>query len=94
MFVIRNIFKCKPGQAKNVIERLQAAMTLMPETSQRILVDHVADFWTVVLEIEVESVAAFEEQFQEYGRREDVQKAMTGYLDSVTSGRREIYRIV
>jgi hypothetical protein len=94
MFIIRNVFKCKPGQAKNVIEHLQNAMVLMPDTNQRILVDHVADFWTVVLEIEVESVAAFEEQFREYGRREDVQKAMTGYLDSVASGHREIYRIV
>jgi hypothetical protein len=94
MFIIRNIFKCKPGQAKNVIEHLQNAMALMPDSKQRILVDHVADFWTVVLELEVESVAAFEKQFQEYGQREDVQKAMTGYLDSVMSGHREIYRVL
>lgn len=94
MFVIRNVFKCKPGQAKNVIERLQNSMALMKETNQRILVDHVANFWTVVLEIETESLAEFEQQFQEYGQREDVQKAMSGYLDSVESGYREVFRIV
>ena len=25
MFVIRNVFKCKPGQAKNIIEKFKAA---------------------------------------------------------------------
>lgn len=94
MFVIRNVFKCKPGQAKNVIERFQKSMSLMENTNQRILVDHIADFWTVVLEIEVESLAGFEQQFREYGERADVQEAMSGYLDSVESGRREVFRIV
>jgi hypothetical protein len=47
-----------------------------------------------VLEIEVESVAGFEQQFREYGERADVQEAMSGYLDSVESGYREIFRIV
>lgn len=94
MFLIRNVFKCKPGKAKNLIEHLQNSMALMEETNQRILVDHVANFWTVVLEIETESLAEFEKQFQEYGQREDVQKAMSGYLDSVESGYREVFRIV
>ena len=76
MFVIRNVFKCKPGQAKNLIEKMQKSMALMEDTNQRILVDHIADFWTVVLEIEVESTSAFEQQFKEYGERADVQEAM------------------
>ena len=94
MFLIRNVFKCKPGQAKNVIERFQKSMSLMEDTKQRILVDHVADFWTVVIEIEVESLAGFEQQFREYGSRADVQEAMSGYMDSVESGYREIFRVV
>lgn len=94
MFLIRNVFKCKPGQAKNVIERFQKSMSLMTETKHRILVDHVAGFWTVVLEIEVEDLAAHERQLSDYGSRADVQQAMSGYLDSVESGYREIFRIV
>ena len=93
MFLIRNVFKCKPGQAKNLIERFQKSMSLMEDTKQRILVDHVASFWTVVLEIEVESLAAHEKQLSEYGSRADVQEAMSGYMDSVESGYREIFRI-
>ncbi len=93
MFIIRNVFKCKPGQAKHLIERLQKSMSLMEDTKQRVLVDHVASFWTVVLEIETESVGNWEQQFQEYGKRADVQEAMSGYLDFVESGHREIFRI-
>lgn len=93
MFLIRNVFKCKPGQAKNVIERLQKSMALMEDTKQRVLVDHVASFWTVVLEIETESIGKWEQQFKEYGERADVQEAMKGYLDSVESGYREVFRI-
>ena len=93
MFVIRNVFKCKPGQAKHLVERLKNSMALMEDTNQRVLVDHVASFWTVVLEIQTESVGQWEQQFQEYGKRADVQEAMSGYLDFVESGYREIFRI-
>lgn len=94
MFLIRNVFKCKPGQAKNLIESFKKSMSLMEDVKYRILVDHVATFWTVVLEIETEDTAAYEKQLSDYGSRTDVQEAMSGYLDSVESGYREIYRIV
>jgi hypothetical protein len=91
---MRNVFKCKPGQAKNLIERLQKSMSLMDEVNYRILVDHVANFWTVVLEIEAEDLAGHEKQLSDYGTRADVQEAMSGYMDCVDSGYREIFRIV
>ena len=94
MFVIRNVFKCKPGQAKNVIGHFQKSMALMEDVKHRILVDHVANFWTVVLEIETEDLSGYEQQLREYGERADVQEAMSGYLDSVKSGKRENFRIV
>ncbi len=94
MFVIRNVFKCKPGQAKNLIERFRKSMALMEGVRHRILVDYVANFWTVVIETETDDIAGFEKQFSEYGSRADVQEAMSGYLDSVESGYREIFRIV
>jgi len=94
MFVVRNVFKCKPGQAKNLIERFQKSMSLMEGVKYRVLVDHIANFWTVVTEIEVENLAGFEQQFKEYGERADVQEAMSGYLDFVESGYREVFRIV
>lgn len=94
MFVIRNVFKCKPGQAKNLIERFQESMALMEGVKYRVLVDYVANFWTVVLEIETEDIMGYEQQLNEYGSRADVQEAMSGYMDLVESGYREIFRIV
>jgi hypothetical protein len=94
MFVIRNVFKCKPGKTKNVIEKFRAAMPMMQEiATHRILVDEVASFWTVVIETETEDLAAFEKLLRERGQRQDVQDAMAGYMDLVDSGYREIFRV-
>ena len=95
MFVIRNVFKCKPGQAKNVIEKFKAAHALMAdmELNDRILVDEVAGFWTVVVEVTVEDLAVFGKAMHERGSNADVQAVMAGYLDMVESGYREIFRV-
>jgi hypothetical protein len=95
MFVIRNVFRCKPGQAKNVIEKFKAVQPIMQEVAgHRILVDEVADFWTVVVEVETEDLATFQKLLHERGSDKRIQDAMSGYLESVESGRREIYRVV
>ena len=95
MFVIRNVFRCKPGQAKTVIEKFQKTIPLMQGiASQRILVDEVASFWTVVVETETEDMAAFEKLLRERGQHKEIQEAMSGYMDSVESGYREIFRVV
>lgn len=94
MFVVRNVFKCKPGQAKSLVDRLQKAMSLMPAFQQRILVDYIGNFWTVVLEIEVQDLNAYEEQYKQYVDQADVQEAMSGYMESVESGYREVFRLV
>jgi heme-degrading monooxygenase HmoA len=98
MFVIRNVFKCKPGKAKNLIEKFKTATKLMRDAGafydERILVDEVATFWTVVIETTVEDMNAFAKSMQEYGSRKDVQDAMAGYMDMVDGGYREIFRVV
>ena len=98
MFLIRNVFKCKPGKAKNLVEKFKRSTSLMKGAgavvNERILVDEVATFWTVVIETEVEDLTKFAESMQEYGSRSDVQEAMAGYMDLVDGGYREIFRIV
>lgn len=97
MFVIRDIFRCKPGKAKQLIDKLSATMASTEQLdgfrNGRLLVDFVADYWTVVWEAEVESLAHFEKHMSEYSTRPDVQEAMAGYLDLVEGGHREIFRI-
>ncbi|HVQ56540.1 MAG TPA: hypothetical protein VMS29_07275 [Pyrinomonadaceae bacterium] len=95
MYVIRNVFKCKPGKAKDVIEKFKAAHALLAdvEMDDRILVDEVAGFWTVVVEVSVDDLGVFETAMKERGSREDIQKAMAGYMDLVDSGYREVFRV-
>jgi hypothetical protein len=95
MFVIRNVFKCKPGQAKHAVEKFKKAQELMADVGfkHRVLVDEIAHFWTVVVEIEVEDLAGFDRSMHEYGSRSAVQEAMAGYLDMIDGGYREIFRV-
>lgn len=99
MLLIRDVFRCKPGQAKVLIDQFKTAIPLLMEGSEntgsrRILVDHVSTYWTVVIESEVESLAEFEKWMEELRPSEEAQKAMEGYMDNVESGYREVFRIV
>ena len=94
MFIIRNVFKCKPGQANKLIEKFKTALPLMEGMNQRVMVDEVAGFWTVVVELQVDDLGSFEQMLKDRGSRKDVQDAMAGYMDHVHEGYREIYRVV
>ena len=98
MYLVRDVFRCKPGKAKLVVEKLRATI---PATEQgdgfrncRLLVDFVAEYWTVVFEAEFEKLEQFEHHMAHYGSRPEVQQAMAGYLDLIEGGHREIFRIV
>lgn len=97
MIVIRDVFRCKPGQAKVLIEQFKKAMPLMMGEEgagkYRILVDAVSTYWTVVIESEAESLADFEKRMSEMQPSEEAQKAMEGYMNNVDGGYREIFRV-
>ena len=58
------------------------------------MVDAIADYWTVVVEAEFETLGDFERHMQQFSGRADVREAMAGYMDLVEGGHREIFRIV
>lgn len=98
MFLIRDVFHCKPGKARELAEKLRATLPSSEREDGfrncRLLVDFVATYWTVVWEAEVESLQQFEHHMAGYSGRPEVRAAMAGYLDLVDSGHREIFRIV
>ncbi len=98
MFVVRDIFRCKPGKAKELVEKFKSTFASMEAhdgfRNTRVMVDAVADYWTVVMESDVESLADFERHMREYGARPEVRAALEGYMDLVVEGRREIFRLV
>ncbi|MBM4117053.1 hypothetical protein FJ251_04805 [bacterium] len=98
MFVVRDVFHCKPGQAKALAEILRRALPHFESidgfVNGRVMVDAVAGYWTVVLEAEIDSLASFEQHLAASGTRPEVRAIMKGYMDLVTGGHREIYRLV
>lgn len=97
MYVVRDIFRCKPGKAKELIGKFKKTVKSMEQldgfTNIRILVDAVADYWTVVLESDVATLDQFEKHMRDFGARAEVREAMEGYMELVEGGRREIFRI-
>jgi hypothetical protein len=98
MLLIRDVFQCKPGFARQVAEKFKRALPsfALHDGFQhaRVMVDYVSDYWTVVLEGEVEDLGQFDRHMQTYGSRPEVREALEGYLDMVVGGHREIYRII
>jgi len=98
MYLIRDVFRCKPGKARTVAEKFNRTIPSMEAQDGfrncRVLVDFVADYWTVVLQAEVEELSAFEAHMASFSARPEVKEALEGYLELVEAGHREIYRVV
>ena len=97
MYLVRNVFQAKPGQAKALAEIFKKAGPAMKESglSQnfRVLTDASAGFWTVVVESEVQDLNAYMDMAQAVSKHPQIGQAMKGYTDFTTGGHREIYRI-
>ena len=98
MLMIRDVYHCKPGKVRALVDKFKAMQPLgaragMPKS--RIYTDVSAErFWTVVIEMEVESV----EEFMKMGEGDaetmkEMEAIMKGYHDLVDHGRREIYTV-
>src|SRR3954464_8544664 len=101
MLLIREIMYCKPGKVRPMVEKFKAMAPLnqklgMPK--MRIMTDFCAEqYWTIVAEMEVESLEAFEKMMAPpAGSDADMkqfEEIMKGYHDLVDRGKREIYKI-
>jgi len=98
MYIVRDVFNCKPGHSRSVAERFKKTLPLMKGMkgfiSGRVLLDSVAAYWTVVLEVEIENLGDHEAQMKEYASNPQMQEAMKGYMDEVNGGYREVFKVV
>ena len=101
MLLVREIMNCKPGKVRPLVEKF-LAMSKLGETvgmpKMKIMTDFSAErYWTVVAEMEVKNMQAFESMMSGEGQNADAMKKMEelmkGYHELVDSGRREIYKI-
>ena len=101
MYLVREIMYCKPGKVRPLVEKFIAMSKLSEKVGMpkmRIMTDFCGErYWTVVGEMEVDSVQAFEDMNSNpQGSPEDLkefEKIMQGYHDLVDYGRREVYKI-
>lgn len=92
MYVVQATFQAKPGKAQELVEKFTAIAPHLAEAGvkeHRVLVDHIADFWTVIYEATVEDLDAY----FSYTTNPAIRAGMAGYMDLVQSGHRRVYRI-
>jgi hypothetical protein len=98
MVLIREIFFCKPGQVRPMVEKFKKMSALTEKMGfgkSRVMTDFSAErYWTVVSEWEVKSLTAFEEMMSGTAmQNKEFEEIMKDYHNLVESGRREIYTI-
>ena len=101
MLMVREVFFCKPGKVRPMVEKSLAMNKIMAQSgmpTMKIMTDFCAErYWTIVYEYEVASMQAFEEMMQGQGQSPEQQKefakVMEGYHDLIDHGRREFYKI-
>jgi hypothetical protein len=101
MLLVRDIMYCKPGKVRPLVEKFLAMSKLnekMGMGKMKIMTDLSAErYWTVVAEMEVPSMEAFEKMMSGDGFKEADMKQfetiMQGYHELVDKGRREIYKL-
>ncbi|HEU4828422.1 MAG TPA: hypothetical protein VFT04_04430 [Gemmatimonadales bacterium] len=101
MLLIREIFHCRPGKVRPMVEKFLEMGKLSEKAGWgkgRVMTDFSGDrYWTVISEFEVPSLQAFEEMMAGKGMTDEMNKEferiMQGYHELVDHGHREIYRI-
>jgi hypothetical protein len=98
MFLIREIFHCRPGKAGEMVKRFKQMEPIMAEFgakgTQRVMTDMSGErYWTVVSETEVEAIEQYLNTTRQTMTDPRIQTIMTGYHEIVECGRREIFKI-
>lgn len=97
MLMIREVFFCKPGQVRPMVEKFKAMNAVterMGMGKAKIMTDLSAErYWTVISEWEVNSLRDFEEMMGNAAVNKEFEVVMKDYHNHVDSGRREIYTI-
>jgi len=98
MYIVRDLFRCKPGKAGEVAQKFKAAFAADQGNggmrNPKVMVDMVSSYWTVVIESEVDNLAKYEKEIEEYRSRAGMQESLKGYMELVEGGQREIYRVL
>ncbi len=94
MILIREVFQAKYGQGDSMVALYKEAQEKwLSEMPSRLLVDLSGRFFTVVVEIEVESLAAWEARMAQLFATPETADWFARMTNFVESGHREFYTI-
>lgn len=94
MYIVRNCFVAKPGQASKLAAQLKEAVKVAKIENHRVLTDVTGEFNRVVLEFEIANIGDLEARMHQYSTDEAFREKMKGYTDLWQNGKREILRTV
>jgi hypothetical protein len=98
MVLIREVFFCKPGKVRALIDKFKAVDAVSKKAGltsySRLMTDISAErYWTVVMDFEAKNLGEFEDEMKKAMSHKEVGEAMKGYHELVDHGRREIYTL-
>lgn len=94
MIVVRDVFRCKYGKAGALVELLRDSTSLFPnDTPRRVLTDASGEFDTVISEMLVADLAAWEGFLRAEFANPEFGDWFARMMELVESGRREFFTL-
>lgn len=97
MYVIRDVFRAKPGHAKELLaifKETSPYFRKQPGVQQVRLMTDISDvYWTVIWEFEVAEIKDYFEMSSSVDSSVDVYTSLEGYKAHVRDGHREIFKL-
>ena len=94
MYIIREKFVAKPGQASKLAKLMKETMP----AGTTVMTDLTGQFNTVVMETSVDDLATFEKRMEDYRKdtpeNQIMMEKMKGYTQMYSFGGRQIFKIV
>ncbi|HZP17686.1 MAG TPA: hypothetical protein VFB00_06965, partial [Terriglobales bacterium] len=81
MYILREFFVAKPGQAGRLASMLKEVNEASGAKKTRVLTDMTGQFNRVIMETEVESFAEMEQRWKEYMANPEWKSKMKGYTE-------------
>jgi hypothetical protein len=98
VIVIRNVFRVKFGKAREAVAPVKEGVAIQKRAganfSSRILTDLTGTFYTVVLELTMPNLSAFEAEAPRFMADKDFQANYQKLVPLIDSGYREIFTVV
>ena len=98
MVLVRNVFRVKFGKAKEAVALMKEGLAIQKRAGApytfRIMTDLTGPFYTMVLELTVQSFATFEAEAPRYMGDKDFQANYQKLVPLIESGYREVFTIV